>query len=232
MKQPAPAPKLVRVKDEDGHFVKLSNGKFKRRRQSIEQWIRGLEDYRFAFKNWVHAVRAHSTKWAKEKVGKKFQLRANLTAEEYERYLPLEQWNAKNRRVFHIEPVTDRDGAVREVLKYLTKAAQFVDTDEAVIMFSAATRGVRMVQTFGSWYGFDVESEFDAEHLDDWHTPQCSCGLNMWESVGVLRRPDVAMLKDGRWVPKRHDQQRCRGVPLRSTEARGSPEREIDQHGS
>jgi hypothetical protein len=62
-------------------------------------------------------------------------------------------WNSENRRVIDIRPVTDRDGAAREVLKYITKVADFSDIPEAVEGFSNAVRGARLIQTFGSWYG-------------------------------------------------------------------------------
>jgi hypothetical protein len=102
--------------------------------------------------------------------------------------------------VFHIEPVTDREGAAREVLKYITKVADFSDQPDAIEEFSNATRGARLVQTFGTWYGFAVDVEFDPNHLDDWgKRPPCACGLNHWEKVGVYHYHHVQMDEAGRF---------------------------------
>lgn len=122
------------------------------------------------------------------------------------------QWNAANRRVIDLRPVTDRDGAAREVLKYITKVADFSDLPEAVEPFCNAVRGARLIQTFGSWYGVKLDTVFDPEHMDDWGEMKCACGLNMWERMGVFFRSDVEMDEAGRWHLKRPLDHTCRGT--------------------
>lgn len=186
--------------------------------RKAKSWVKRWDDYRFAFRQWVLQCRRHSTKWAKAKnASGKYELRRDLSPAEFEKYLPLERWNAKNRRLFDIRPVTNRDKAVCEVLKYLTKSAQFSDRPEAVEMFSAAVQGARMVQTFGSWYGFEIETAFDPEHLDDFGVRQCVCGLNCWERIGVVHRHDVEMDERGRFHLKRSCRNLARGTVPRPT---------------
>jgi hypothetical protein len=128
------------------------------------------------------------------------------------------KWNAQNRRVIDLRPVLDRDGAAREVLKYITKAADFCDIPEAVEVFCDAIRGARLIQTFGSWYGAEFDTEFDPKHLDDWGEMKCACGLNHWERTGVFSRADVEMDEAGRWYLKRaYNDHRCRGTVPRPT---------------
>jgi hypothetical protein len=126
-------------------------------------------------------------------------------------------WNRQNRRVVDLRPVTDRDGAAREVLKYITKAATFCDMEEAVEAFCDAVRGARLIQTFGSWYGAQLETTFDPEHMDDWSQMKCSCGLNHWEKAGVFFRSDVEMDENGRWHVRRFFTNTCRGTVPRPT---------------
>jgi hypothetical protein len=127
------------------------------------------------------------------------------------------EWNKKNRRVVDVRPVRDREGAAREVLKYITKSADFCDLPEAVEPFCDAVKGARLIQTFGTWYGAKFDTDFDPEHLDDWGERKCSCGLNMWEKIGVLYRRDVEMDEAGRWHVKRSLIQHSRGTVPRPT---------------
>lgn len=184
-----------------------------------KRWADAWADYRIAFERWTKAKREHSTRWAKTWNPRthKLQPRTDLSEQERRRFREMERWNARNTRLLDIRPVTDRDGAVFEVLKYLTKGAQFSDIPEAVEMFALATAGARMVQTFGSFYGFDVETKFDPEHLDDWGEHKCSCGQNQWIRVGVIFRRDVEMDQTGRWFLKRPIQQHGRGTVPRPT---------------
>ena len=111
-------------------------------------------------------------------------------------------WNRENRRVIDLRPVVDRDGAAREVLKYLTKSADFAEIPDAVEMFMNAVRGARLIQTFGTWYGvkLDDATNFDPENLPDWGEMKCSCGRNSWERIpGTFFRSDVYMDATGRW---------------------------------
>jgi hypothetical protein len=168
--------------------------------KAISKWRRAWEYYYANFMRWVLEKRDHSTIEFKVKRGRRFVLRSDLTPAEWDVYAAREAWNAANTRVFHIEPVTDREGAAREVLKYITKVADFSDQPDAIEEFSNATRGARLVQTFGTWYGFAVDVEFDVDHLDDWSKrPECACGLNHWEKVGVYHYHHVLMDEAGRF---------------------------------
>lgn len=184
------------------------------------KWALAWAHYREAFRQWTLAKREHSTNWAKawHPILRKRVVKPDLTAAQQRRYLELEKWNAENTRVFHVEPVSDRDKAVLEVLKYLTKGALFSDIPEAVEEFSAAVESARMVQTFGSWYGFNPDTNFDPEHLDDWGEKNCSCGKNAWSRMpGTFFRRDVVMEPDGRWFLKRPLDHNCAGTVPRAT---------------
>jgi len=127
------------------------------------------------------------------------------------------RWNQENRRVIDVRPVIDRDGAAREVLKYITKVAGFSDLPEAVEIFCDAVRGARLIQTFGSWYGAKLDTVFDPEHMDDWGQMKCTCGLNHWQRTGVFFRSDVEMDDSGRSYVKRSFTQTCCGTVPRPT---------------
>lgn len=124
------------------------------------------------------------------------------------------EWNRENRRVVDVRPVTDRDGAANEVLKYLTKVANFSDLPDAVEPFMNAVRSARLIQKFGTWYGakIDPATEFDPEHFENWREMKCTCGLNAWECMGVFYRDDVEMDSSGRWHLKRTIEHTCRGT--------------------
>lgn len=135
------------------------------------------------------------------------------------------RWNAENRRVVHIKPVDDREKAAFEVLKYITKVADFSDLPEAVEPFCNAVKGARLIQTFGTWYGVKLDEEPDPADPADWGNFECSCGLNMWERMGVFYRRDVAMDAAGRWHLIASLDHRCRGtVPRPTIRALGAPE--------
>jgi len=128
------------------------------------------------------------------------------------------QWNAANRRIVDLRPVMDREGAAHEILKYITKVADFCDLAEAVEPFCNAVKGTRLIQTFGSWYGAEFDTVFDPQHLEDWGEMKCTCGLNHWERMGVFSRSDVEMNEAGRWFLKRSlNNHRCRGTVPRPT---------------
>lgn len=136
------------------------------------------------------------------------------------------KWNRDNRRVLWIKPVDDREKAAREVLKYITKSADFCDLEECVEGFYNATKSARLIQTFGSWYGFDPTTGFDTEHLDDWREMKCTCGKNEWSRIGVFYLRDVQMDTDGkfhlRWPMCRSPQGT---VPRPRIRALGLPEK-------
>lgn len=196
--------------------------------KAIAKWGWGWEIYWANFSRWVHEKRDHSTIRFKVKRGRKWVLRSDLSPAQLAEYRELEAWNAKNTRVFHIEPVDDRDGAAREVLKYITKVADFSDRPDAIEEFCNATRGARLVQTFGTWYGFAVDVEFDPNHFNDWgKRPDCVCGSNHWEKTGVYHYHDVERDETGRCFLKRsalkHD---CGGTVAHPRIRAGDPQRE------
>ncbi len=119
----------------------------------------------------------------------------------------------------------DRDGAAREVLKYITKVAAFSDLPEAVEPFCNAVRGARLIQTFGTWYGVKLDDDSgDAEHPEDWGDLTCTCGLNVWARMGVFYRRDVEMDAAGQWhlkAPLNHNSMGTIPRPtIRALEAR------------
>jgi len=183
-------------------------GKLPRSDASAMRW----EGDTYQFEEWVRAGRANRLKeWRdgsyKAILGLSSAALAQRTA-----------WNKANRRVVDLRPVVNREGAAREVLKYITKAADFCDLPESVEPFCDAVRGVRLVQTFGTWYGFNPDVLFDPEHLEDWGEMKCSCGLNHWERMpGVFSRDDVVMDAAGRWNLKRPLDHNCCGTVARPT---------------
>jgi hypothetical protein len=103
-----------------------------------------------------------------------------------------------DRRLVDVRRVTDRKKAAYEVLKYITKGSDFADKPEAVEQFLYAVRGTRMLQTFGSWYGFKFP-----EKVQTWDHLKCSCGKNEFERQGKLFAEGVYMEKGtGRWLCK------------------------------
>lgn len=138
------------------------------------------------------------------------------------------EWNRQNRRVLDIRPVRDREGASREVLKYLTKGAAFSDLPAAVDEFCTAAKGARMIQTFGSWYGAKLDTVFDPEHMDDWSHLKCDCGLNHWQPMGMFTSRDVVWGEAGRWYLKRNITQHCRGTVPRAPVRLREPEESVE----
>lgn len=171
-----------------------------------------LEGERFEFEQWVRGCWRNSLK---TRVAGRMVDMDWLPAEEIERR---HAWNKANRRVMWIVPVTDRDKAVKEVLKYITKSADFIHIPEAVIEFFDASRSTRLLQTFGSWYGIDWSISFDTAHMDeDFEKPHCACGLDEWQRIGVFTRRDVRMGIDGHWYLKGHFNHNARGTVPRPT---------------
>jgi hypothetical protein len=147
----------------------------------------------FDFEQWVRLTRENALK---EWKGGIYQPIQGLSASEMRNRT---EWNREHRRVVDIRPVTDRERVAKEVLKYITKVADFGDLPEAVEPFANAVRGARLIQTFGTWYGVKLDTPTDAEHPEDWGELKCSCGCNMWRRMGVFYRRDVVMEPDGRW---------------------------------
>lgn len=187
----------------------------KRPRKDCNSQARAGDEY--DFEQWVRAKRKHSTRWAKcwNARIRKYVLRDDLSPREMERYLAMSAWNAQNTRVIDIKPVTDRDGAAAEVLKYITKVAMFSDLPEAIEPFVNAVKGARLIQTFGTWYGIKLDDEPEPE--DELHSMKCACGCNDWKRMGIFYSRDVQFDPDGRYrlrVPHDHN---SRGTVPRPT---------------
>jgi hypothetical protein len=165
------------------------------------------------FEEWIRQRRAHALKeWNFQ--ARKYQPIPGLSDAEIARRTA---WNAKNTRVIDVRGVDDREAAAREVLKYITKAADFCDLPYAVEAFCDATKGARLVQTFGTWYGFDPDTAFDPEHIDDWSRMECpTCGARA-ERMGVFHWDDVRMDANGRFYIGGHVDITCGGTVLRPT---------------
>jgi hypothetical protein len=140
---------------------------------------------------------------------------AGLTKEEFDRRT---EWNVRNRRTVDVKPVIDRDGAAREVLKYITKVADFSDYPELIEPFCDAVRGARLIQTFGSWYGIKLDELCDHNSPADWDAlGECDCGCKQWKRQGIFYRENMAMDSGGRWRLKASMDSRCRGTVARPT---------------
>jgi hypothetical protein len=141
------------------------------------------------------------------------------------------EWNKDYRRVVDIRPVKG-DGAVYEVIKYISKTNRFLDLPEAVEAYLRAIRGVRVLQTFGRFYNFKMEvpitkaevEELAAAGIEAQPTSaasflHCDCGENKFLRIGVFSMSDVEMDEDGRWrIRPGRERRRCRGSSM-STEA-------------
>ncbi len=178
-----------------------------------------LDGERYEFESWARSCFENSTR---EYRNGAWQDITWLPAPELARR---QEWNCANRRMVDIRPVSDRLKAVKEVLKYITKSSDFIDLPECVIGFWEATRGARMIQTWGTWYGVDFAVEFDTKHPEDWSRMECTCGMNHWERFGVIYRRDVCMDASGRWRPRPEFNLNPRGtVPRPTIRALDAPE--------
>ena len=177
------------------------------------------------FREWIEATRANSTRVFD--VGtRRYVKRIDLEPDELERR---EQWNRENRRVVDLRPVTDREGAAFEVLKYITKVSAFSDLPDAVEEFSNAVRGARLIQTFGTWYNVKLDGDAN-EH--DWSELQCACGMNAWKRMGTFHHADVEMDASGRWHLKKRfdcDSKPTIKHPLIEAMARAAPKGKWEQ---
>ena len=189
------------------------------------KWKAAWEVYWQKFEEWVRGTRAHSTYHLTDRRGRYRVPKPGLSEKQFAEYQRRTRWNQIHRRSFRIDRVNNRDGAAAEVLKYITKVASFSDNDRAIETFCNATRGLRLVQTFGTFYGFDIVASFDTDHLDDWGKRECACGLNHWVKDGVLRARDVYMAETGRWHP-RPEVIHCRGGTVARPRIRAEDARE------
>lgn len=208
----------LNVKDGSGKWANPL-GKLPRRNASQM----ALEGERWLFENWVRGCWANALKEWDWRL-KKF-VPIGLPAEELKLRT---EWNQAHRRVLYTKPVTDREGAAKEVLKYITKSADFCDLPEAVEGFYNAARGARLIQTFGSWYGVDIDLYSCAAHPEDWGELKCDCGQNHFRRMGLFQYRDVAMDADGRWrLNRSFDHNSAGTVPrptIRALETSAGPE--------
>jgi len=172
-----------------------------------------LDGERYEFESWVLAGFENALK---ERRGGEMQDIQGLSELEIQRRT---QWNKKFRRVMWIKSVDDRERAAKEVLKYITKSADFCDLPQCVEAFYDATKGARMVQTFGTWYGvnFDAPEAFLPDHMENWGKMECQCGLNHWTRIGTFHWKDVQTDEDGRSYLKRSMGHNTRGTVARPT---------------
>lgn len=189
------------------------------------KWKAAREAWWKRFEEWVHEARAHSTYHLTERSGRYRVPKRDLTEKQLAEYHRCTRWNQIHRRTLDLRPVKDRDGAAAEVLKYITKVAGFSDNEVAIETFCNATRGLRLVQSFGTFYGFDLAASFETEHLDDWGKRECACGVNHWIKDGVVRMRDVYMETDGRWRLK-PEVVNCRGGTVARPRIRAENARE------
>jgi len=157
----------------------------------------------YDFVSWVRATRANALKeW---RHGRNVPI-AGLSSEEWQRR---HSWNTENRRVVHLRPVDDRDKALKEALKYITKSSDFVDLPEVIEEFATAVRGARLIHCFGSWYGVKPDAMPEPGDLNEWGLPnelssggghlRCTCGCNVWSRLGIFLRRDVQLDLFGTW---------------------------------
>ena len=193
-------------------------GRPPRATKNIDAWRRKCDGDRYEFESWLTASWEHKTHTWNRTLGIPVRLRG-LSDEEF---AARTAWNAENRRDVDLKPLVDREKGIKELLKYVTKVASFVDIPDAVEAFSDAARGARLIQTFGTWYGVELEvgnEGFDPKQMEDWNTRECECGLNCWTRVpGTFTSADTEMDASGRWqlkAPLTGDQ--CRGSTIRPT---------------
>jgi hypothetical protein len=190
-----------------------------------------LEGERWLFEQWVCGCWANALKewdWRLKKFVPIALPEADLKART--------EWNRAYRRVLYTKPVTDREGAAKEVLKYITKSADFCDLAECVESFSDAAKSARLIQTFGSWYGVDIDLYSSSAHPEDWAELKCECGQNHFRRIGLVQYRDVAMDADGRWRLDRSFDHNSRGtVPrptIRALDSSAAPEEFSYGYGS
>jgi len=89
--------------------------------------------------------------------------------------------------------------AVRELVKYSTKAADFSDQPARVMEFYRAFRNVRRVQMFGSFLG--AQKEVEREEKDEkQELVGCACGLCRWcdaKPAGYFHISQTVLAFDG-----------------------------------
>jgi hypothetical protein len=90
--------------------------------------------------------------------------------------------------------------AIRELVKYATKTADFSDRADCVMEFYRAFKGVRRMQCFGSFLGIDKDAEKEADPTHPENLVGCSCGFCKWADMKFVRKvhiTDTILLSDG-----------------------------------
>ncbi len=112
--------------------------------------------------------------------------------------------------VLNLEPIygLDKKGekkrkvnmrAVKELVKYATKSADFADYPERVDEFLTAFENIRRVQSFGSFVGFDKADEEVKEKRKD-ELVGCNCGACTWRCgtpAGLYHLSQTILRPDG-----------------------------------
>jgi hypothetical protein len=116
--------------------------------------------------------------------------------------------------VLHLVPMYGKDKkgrktrgvnmrALKELVKYVTKSAQFGGSPELVAEFMDAFKNTRRIQAFGSFVGMAAEAEKEAaeESNPKPNNPVgCNCGLCVWADGvddGIVSIRDTKLMPDG-----------------------------------
>ncbi len=89
--------------------------------------------------------------------------------------------------------------SLSEIIKYATKAAEFVDRPERIVEFLDAFHSLRRVQAFGSFLGAQKKAEKEQESEPEAHAG-CLCGQCTWQTAtpaGLVHKRDTVLLPDG-----------------------------------
>ncbi|MBS3898760.1 MAG: protein rep, partial [Dethiobacter sp.] len=95
--------------------------------------------------------------------------------------------------IVDISPVRhgDKNQAMYYVAKYMAKPPQSLDPDkapDAVLLYNAATRGLRLVQGWGTWHDTHTHYRFAKEPKRNPRVACEYCGCTSWISEYTLRR--------------------------------------------
>ena len=89
----------------------------------------------------------------------------------------------------------DRWEAVKEIIKYPAKCADFIDEPALVKEFLEASKGVKMVTGFGALYRVSTKNKSGKKIT----CPRCGCDRFEWSQSFTVNRERVRRYKDG-WV--------------------------------
>lgn len=157
---------------------------FNRERQDWHPHLHVLiEAPRFLPRPWIFAVRA---RWEQITEGAKVVHLARVYGVTKE--------GKKLRRKLNMR-------GIRELVKYATKCADFADSPERVDEFLKAFKGVRRVQSFGSFFGVEKDAKREPGE-DDCRLVGCICGKctasDFRNEPGLVHISETILLPDGR----------------------------------